>query len=108
MIAAELKAIEYFDLSSVIIFYYCHYSLHIHRFVAIIYDYTFTDNIDLFVGGMAETPLEGAKVGPTFAHILVDQFKRLRDGDRCVYYKYFVFKFCKFILHEYFYLPHCN
>ena len=40
------------------------------------------DNIDLFVGGMAETPVPGGKVGPTFSHILVDQFRRLRDADR--------------------------
>ncbi|KAH3733109.1 hypothetical protein DPMN_039534 [Dreissena polymorpha] len=33
---------------------------------------------------MAETTLPGAKVGPTFRHILVDQFRRLRDGDRWV------------------------
>ncbi|XP_052240639.1 peroxidasin homolog [Dreissena polymorpha] len=49
------------------------------------------ENIDLFVGGMAETTLPGAKVGPTFRHILVDQFRRLRDGDRFWYENTMVF-----------------
>ncbi|KAL3869555.1 hypothetical protein ACJMK2_042223 [Sinanodonta woodiana] len=42
-------------------------------------------NVDLFPGAMAETPLENAKIGPTLMCILVDQFKRLRAGDRFWY-----------------------
>ncbi|XP_046346605.2 peroxidasin-like isoform X1 [Haliotis rufescens] len=53
--------------------------------------YGHPDNIDVFVGGMAETPLDGAKVGPTFLCILADQFKRQRAGDRFWYEKPGVF-----------------
>lgn len=39
-------------------------------------------NVDIWVGGVSEQPLPGAKVGPTLACLLADQFKRVRDGDR--------------------------
>ena len=38
--------------------------------------------LDLWVGGLAEDPLPKAMLGETFHTILVDQFIRLRDGDR--------------------------
>jgi hypothetical protein len=43
------------------------------------------DRIDLWVGGLAEDHVPGAQVGETFFTILVDQFRRLRDGDPFFY-----------------------
>jgi hypothetical protein len=40
------------------------------------------DNIDAFVGALAEDHAPGADVGPLTKAVLVNQFTRLRDGDR--------------------------
>jgi peroxidase len=40
------------------------------------------DNVDLFMGGLAERHASGAVVGPTFQRIIADQFEALRSGDR--------------------------
>ncbi len=40
------------------------------------------DQLDLFIGGLAERHARGAVVGPTFQAIIARQFERLRDGDR--------------------------
>ncbi len=47
--------------------------------------YGSVDNIDLWIGGLAEDHLPNSSVGETFTAILVDQFTRLRDGDRFWY-----------------------
>lgn len=38
------------------------------------------NQVDLWVGGLAEDHAEGALLGPTFRAIIADQFTRLRDG----------------------------
>lgn len=47
--------------------------------------YGSVDNIDLWVGGLAEDHVDGASIGETFQTIIADQFTRLRDGDRFWY-----------------------
>jgi hypothetical protein len=47
--------------------------------------YGSVDNIDPFEGGLAEDHVPGSDVGPLFQKIMVDQFTRLRDGDRFFY-----------------------
>jgi len=44
----------------------------------------FPGNLDVWVGGILEDQQGGAKVGPTLRCLLVEQFRRLRDGDRSV------------------------
>jgi peroxidase len=43
------------------------------------------NNIDLWVGGLAEKHIPGDSLGPTFTNIIANQFSRLRDGDRFWY-----------------------
>lgn len=50
--------------------------------------YGTSDDMDLWVAGLAGDHLPDAMVGPTFATILADQFQRLRDGDRFWYQAY--------------------
>lgn len=47
--------------------------------------YGSVDNIDLWIGGLAEDHLPNSSMGATFTAVLVDQFTRLRDGDRFWY-----------------------
>lgn len=42
-----------------------------------------TDDVDFYVGSMLEDPVVGGLVGTTLSCVIGEQFKRLRDGDRC-------------------------
>ena len=50
--------------------------------------YASVNQIDPWVGAVSEPPVRGAMVGETLRAILVDQFERLRDGDRFWYRAY--------------------
>ena len=43
------------------------------------------DNVDVWVGGLAENHVSGSSMGELFSAIIVDQFERIRDGDRLWY-----------------------
>ena len=47
------------------------------------------DSIDAWVGGLAEDHLPGSSMGELITAVLVDQFTRLRDGDRFWYQETF-------------------
>lgn len=47
--------------------------------------YAHVDDIDLYIGGIAERSLPDGIVGPTFACIIARQFNNLRRGDRFFY-----------------------
>ncbi|PAA68634.1 hypothetical protein BOX15_Mlig021508g1 [Macrostomum lignano] len=47
--------------------------------------YGHPNNVDLFAGLVAEDAVDGSLVGPTTLCLLVDQMRRLRDGDRFWY-----------------------
>lgn len=47
--------------------------------------YADVEDVDLWVGGLAEPPVAGAMVGELIHAVLVDQFLALRDGDRFWY-----------------------
>ena len=47
--------------------------------------YASVDDVDAWVGGLAEDHIPGASVGALFSRVMVDQFRRLRDGDRYWY-----------------------
>ncbi|XP_078333074.1 salivary peroxidase/catechol oxidase-like isoform X2 [Crassostrea virginica] len=47
--------------------------------------YDHPDDIDVFVGGVTETPRDGALVGPLFECLLGHQFRDLKQGDRYWY-----------------------
>ncbi|XP_077021020.1 eosinophil peroxidase [Tamandua tetradactyla] len=49
------------------------------------------DNIDIWIGAIAEPLLPGARVGPLLACLFENQFKRVRDGDRFWWQKRGVF-----------------
>uniref|UniRef100_A0A3B4VC03 Eosinophil peroxidase-like n=1 Tax=Seriola dumerili TaxID=41447 RepID=A0A3B4VC03_SERDU len=44
--------------------------------------YRKADNIDVWLGGVAEPFVRGGRVGPLFACLIATQFQRIRQGDR--------------------------
>ncbi len=47
--------------------------------------YDSVDDVELWIGGLLEQKVHGSQLGEVFHHIVVDQFTRLRDGDKFYY-----------------------
>lgn len=47
--------------------------------------YEEVDDIELYVGGMLENPVQDAMVGPTFQCLIAEAFYRYKYGDRFFY-----------------------
>lgn len=55
----------------------------------LLYLYKTPDNIDVWLGGVAEPFVPGGRVGPLFACLISTQFQKIRQGDRyCIWHKY--------------------
>jgi hypothetical protein len=50
--------------------------------------YETADDVDAWIGGLAEDHVSNGLVGPLVAKVLEDQFLRMRDGDRFYYETY--------------------
>jgi Animal haem peroxidase len=48
------------------------------------------NDVDLFVGGLAEKPFGASQMGSTFTWIFLEQLDRLQEGDRFYYFNQFV------------------
>ena len=59
--------------------------------------YDTIDDIDIWVGGLAEDHLHTTLIGETFFTVLKDQFERLRDGDRFWYQSYLPQNFVRLV-----------
>ena len=64
-----------------------HFNSFIYGVLYSTYNTTYVsfNDFNLFSGGLAETPLHGGLVGPTFACIIGIQFRNLRKCDRFWY-----------------------
>ena len=60
-------------------------------FIRLLRNYGSLEDVDLWVGGLAEERLPSSLLGPTFACIFGLTFSNVRDGDRFYYEKYGVF-----------------
>jgi hypothetical protein len=60
-------------------------SVDVDNDIILYISYRHCDDIDLFTGGLTETPLEGSPIGPTFSCIIATQFANLKQGDRFWY-----------------------
>lgn len=47
--------------------------------------YDTVEDVDLYVGGISETNVDGGNIGPTFACLFAQQFRNLKVGDRFFY-----------------------